>query len=162
MKRHSLAGSFALVVLAVVGLVGPAAAGEQVPFQGSYEGRFTVTQLTPPFQLVVAIAEGEATRLGHFRFDSTLTVDSVLQIGGGTSTFTAANGDTALADVITRSSILPNGLRHVEEIGVITGGTGRFAGATGSFIGERLLDRATGDVLGFYDGTISSPGAGNP
>ena len=162
MKRRLFAASLALAVLAVLGLVGPTTAREQVPFQGSYEGRFTVTQLTPPFQLVVAIADGESTGLGHFRFDSTLTVDSVLQIGGGTSTFTAANGDTVLADVITRSSILPNGLRHVEEIGVITGGTGRFAGASGSFIGERLLNRATGEVTGFFDGTISSTGVGHP
>ena len=49
MKRYSSAASLALAVLAVLGLAGPVAAGEQVPFKGSLEGDVTVTPLTPPF-----------------------------------------------------------------------------------------------------------------
>ena len=41
-----------------------------------------------------------------------------------------------------------------------TGGTGRFAGATGEFTVERLVDTATGETEGSFEGTISSPGAG--
>jgi len=163
MLRRSFTASFALAALALLGLAGPVAAGEQVPFHGSYEGRFTQAPIPgTPTALVAARGTGEATMLGHFSFDFPLTVNVVLQTGSGTYTFTAANGDEVFADVVAQSSLLPNGLRHVVEIGIITGGTGRFAGATGSFIGERLLDRATGDVIGFFDGTISSPGAGKP
>ncbi len=157
MIRHSFTASFALAALTILGLAGLAAAGE-VPFRGSYEGSFTFTPIAgTPNQVVVAIGEGEATQLGHFSFDFPLTVNTVLRTGSGTYTFTAANGDTVVAEVITKSSLLPNGLRHVEEIAIITGGTGRFADASGSFIGERLLDRASGDVIGSFDGTISSP-----
>ena len=49
MKRYSSAASLALAGLAVLGLAGPVAAGEQVPFKGSLEGEVTVTPLTPPF-----------------------------------------------------------------------------------------------------------------
>jgi hypothetical protein len=35
MKRHSSTASLALAVLAILGLAGPSAAGEQVPFKGS-------------------------------------------------------------------------------------------------------------------------------
>ena len=43
---------------------------------------------------------------------------------------------------------------------VITGGTGRFAGAQGSFTIMRLVEQATGDTSGSFEGTITSPGAG--
>ena len=158
MNRRMFVASLALAALAVLGIVGPTTAGEQVPFQGSYEGSFTFTPLEPPLQLVVAIGEGQATQLGHFSFVFPLIANTALRTGSGTYTFTAANGDTVVADVVTYSTLLPSGLRLVEEIGIITGGTGRFAGATGSFTGERLLNRTTREVIGFFDGTISSPG----
>jgi hypothetical protein len=132
-----------------------------VPFRGTYEGSFTSTAIPgTPTALVVARGTGEATKLGHFRFDFPLAVNLATQTGSGAYTFTAPNGDEVYAAVIAQSGLLPNGLRHVAETGTITGGTGRFAGATGRFIGERLLDRATGEVVGSFDGTISSPGAG--
>ena len=163
MKRHTSAASLLLAFLALPGLAGPVAAGDQVPFRGLLEGSFTSTPI-PNTQnaLVVARGFGEATLLGQFSFDFPLTVHLPSQTGSGIYTFTAANGDTVVAEVVAKSSLLPNGLRRVEEIGTITGGTGRFAGATGSFISERLLDRATGTVIGYFDGIISTPGAGNP
>jgi len=44
------------------------------------------------------------------------------------------------------------------EIATITGGTGRFANATGGFVCERLYDNAAGTTIGYFDGTISRPG----
>ena len=158
-RSFSLAASFALAVLAVVGREGAVAAGEQVPFHGSFEGSFTSTPIPgTPTALVVATGTGEGIHLGHFGFDFPLKVNLGTQTGSGTHTFTAANGDEVYADVIAQSSLLPNGLRHVAEIAIITGGTGRFAGAAGGYVGERLLNRATGEVIGYFDGTISSPG----
>jgi hypothetical protein len=45
------------------------------------------------------------------------------------------------------------------ETWTITGGTGRFTGAAGSFTVERSLDQTTGVTTGSFEGTISSPGA---
>jgi hypothetical protein len=46
----------------------------------------------------------------------------------------------------------------IVEVGTITEGTGRFAGATGTFTVERLVDLTTGISSGSFSGTISSPG----
>ena len=59
----------------------------------------------------------------------------------GTYEFTAANGDTLIADVTGQSPTPPGVLLSVETA-TITGGTGRFASATGSFTVERLLTLA--------------------
>ena len=45
------------------------------------------------------------------------------------------------------------------QTATITGGTGRFEGATGSFTAERLYDTVAGTTTGSFQGTISSPGA---
>ena len=152
-----------LACLVVPGLAGTAAAGEQVPLRGRLGGSFTSTPIPgTPNALVVARGTGEATQLGHFSFDFPLTVNLATQTGGGTYTFTAANGDTVIAAVAAQSTLLANGLRHVVESGTITGGSGRFQGARGNFSSERFLNRATGEVTGSFVGTISSPGASMP
>ena len=59
MKRHSSAASLALAILVALSLAGPAAAGEQVPFKGSFEGDVTVT-LAPPLLQVDVEAMGKS------------------------------------------------------------------------------------------------------
>ncbi|HET7217906.1 MAG TPA: hypothetical protein VFJ02_07650, partial [Vicinamibacterales bacterium] len=54
------------------------------------------------------------------------------------------------------------GVLSIVETATITGGTGRFADATGSFTVERVFNQATGVTTGSFEGTISSPGAGTP
>ena len=48
MNRFSSAAHLALAASAVLGLAGPAAAGEQVPFRGRLQGAITVTSVSPP------------------------------------------------------------------------------------------------------------------
>jgi hypothetical protein len=48
---------------------------------------------------------------------------------------------------------------RITEINTITGGTGRFAGAQGSFTMERLASVVTFFTSGSFHGTITSPGA---
>ena len=80
----------------------------------------------------------------------------------GSYQFVAANGDTLSADFTGQITPIAGGNAAV-NIATITGGTGRFAGATGSFTDEHvaLVDPATGirTVIGSFEGTISSPGA---
>ena len=81
----------------------------------------------------------------------------------GTYEFTAANGDTLTAGFTGQASLTATpGVLSVVETATITGGTSRFAGATGSFTVERLVEQVAGLTTGSFEGTISSPAAGKP
>ena len=159
MKRYRFAAGLALAVVVVLGLTGPVAAGKQVPFKGSFEGDVTVTPLTPPYLQVDVDATGNATHLGRFTLDIPHIVNAANGTAIGTYEFTAANGDMVFADFTgTATPTATPGVLYIEETATITGGTGRFAGATGSFTVERLFDRIAGTTAGSFEGTISSPG----
>jgi len=164
MKRFGLAFAVALSVVTILGLAGPVAAGEQVPFEGRLDGVAAISPVPggPP-TLVDALvtAEGNATRLGNFALAIPHRVDrSTLPPSlSGFYYFTAANGDEVYAEFAGYSmpTEIPNVLAIVETA-TITGGTGRFAGATGSFTAYRLFDRVALTTTGYFEGTISSPG----
>jgi hypothetical protein len=157
------AAAFVLTALAVVGLARPAAAGKQVPFKGSLEGVVTRTPIDPVFDSVLVDAAGSATQLGQFALDIPHVVNHTNGTAVGTYEFTAANGDTLLAVFSGQATPTATpGVLYIVETATIVGGTGRFAGATGSFVCERLFDRIAGTTTGSFAGTISSPGAGSP
>ena len=97
--------------------------------------------------------------MGRFTLEVPHIVNFATASGQGTFTFTAANGDTLTADFTgqaqTGAPIIP-----IVEDATITGGTGRFAGASGSFIVHRSFDSVGGTTTGSFEGTISSPGSG--
>ena len=166
MTRHFSFARLSLALLAVLALAGPAAAegqGKQVPFRGRLEGIVaTVTPLTPPFVAVTLEGEGHATQLGHFDVSSSIVANEADGTAVGTYEFTAANGDTLTADYT--ESFTPTDVPGVFSdviTATITGGTGRFAGATGSFVSDRVADHVTGIVSDSFDGTISIPRRGN-
>jgi hypothetical protein len=79
-------------------------------------------------------------------------------MGVGNLTLTAANGDQIFATV-TGEAVggTPDRLQIVETA-TITGGTGRFSGATGSFTSTRFADTTTIPGIpssGSFEGTIS-------
>ena len=78
----------------------------------------------------------------------------------------AANEDTIQStfSVLVDFSTGPQGFVSVTEFHNITGGTGRFSGATGNFTLHRTHLTATSDgithvTFGWFEGTISSPSA---
>jgi hypothetical protein len=161
MSRLRFAAGLALAVAAALSLAGPVAAGEPVPFKGSLEG--DVTRGIPLFPHVGVVVEGmgKATQLGAFTFDFSHTVHIPTRTGKGTYHIVAANGDKliATADGVADDSEMPGVLYIVEKLTIDpTASTGRFAGATGAFTIERWYDMATGETIGFFEGTISSPG----
>jgi hypothetical protein len=156
MKRYSFAASLALAVLGVLGIAGLAAAADQVPFKGSLEGDVTIEPLTPPFVQVDVNAAGEATHLGQFVLDIPHLVNRANGTAVGSYEFTAANGDTLFADFTGHSAPTATpGVLFIVEVATITGGTGRFAGASGSFTCERYFDTIAGETYGSFEGTIS-------
>ena len=160
MTRHYSIARLALALLAVLALAGPAAAEgqrKQVPFRGRLEGIATATPLTPPFVAVNLEGEGHATHLGHFDVSSSIVANAADGTAVGTYEFTAANGDTLTADYTEyfTPTDVPGVFSDVITA-TITGGTGRFAGATGSFDAERIADTVHGTVTETFDGTIST------
>ena len=100
--------------------------GSELPFTGAYEGLETVVTATSHH----LNATGDATHLGR----CTVTADWTIGTGGGigTSTWTAASGD-ALHTSFTRSGVPSPPTITFAETHTITGGTGRFANASGTF-----------------------------
>lgn len=100
------------------------------------------------------VGTGTASHLGRYTvvYDQT-TVFLATGTSVGRMTLTAADGDVLTATF--QGSARPQGaLAHIEEAATITGGTGRFAGATGTLLVVRLLDQVTGISSGTLDGTI--------
>jgi hypothetical protein len=83
-------------------------------------------------------------------------VDLTAGTGLGHATFVAADGDSLFStDSGQATPTADPGILSITEMATITGGTGRFEGATGSFTGERLLNTATGVSSGSFTGTIT-------
>lgn len=134
----------------------PAAADRpaQLPFHGSLQGIDT-DSVSFPFLSVRMEGTGEATHLGNYTavIDFRVDLRAPTSPAVGSFTFTAANGDTIIGDLVGRASIV-SGIATVAETATITGGTGRFATATGSFVTARTVVQATGITSGSFDGTI--------
>jgi hypothetical protein len=80
-------------------------------------------------------------------------------------TVTGASGDATFSTgnlVFDVTAIGPDGVAPFTLTGDITGGTGRFEGAVGSYSGTGLLDPNTGSSTTSYEGTISSVGSLKP
>ena len=78
--------------------------------------------------------------------------------GFGSATLVAADGSSLFT--VTQGQGAPTSdpsIFAVVDVHTITGGTGRFAGASGSFTVERLVDRRTGMSSGTLLGTIVLP-----
>ena len=131
----------------------------QVPFKGSWASVETDTVVAFPTLHVDLEGSGNATQLGRFTEEGEFFVNLLTLNGCGTEVLTAANGDTVNAAGCGQATPTATpGVLSIEENLVITGGTGRFAGATGSFTRVRVVD-ALGSSTGSIEGTISSPGA---
>ena len=139
--------------------VSPTPAAATVPFKGTLEGSQTTTLLEPPLAFSVVSATGTATHLGRFTVEIPHTVNFATRTGEGTYTLTAAPGDTLTAR-FTGTADTSTPIFAIVEHATITGGTGRFARAAGTFTAHRLFDPVNGTTTGSFEGTISAPGAG--
>ena len=122
---------------------------ESLPFRGTVT---TADQgvVAPPNLLVNGTAEGTATHLGRY----SATFEAVAPLGGNTATgsyvFTAANGDRFTATFSGSAEPADDGGLRFTEVLTIVSGTGRFAGATGTFTMRKIVyvDAAQGTSTG--------------
>jgi hypothetical protein len=150
-------------MLLTAALAVPAAAQKQVPFKGSLQGHEIDTPQGGPPPTTLSVdgdTTGMATLVGQFSFSYQLTVTLANRTSTGSAHLIAANGDSIFTTVAGLSELTSTpGVVSITEINTITGGTGRFSGAQGSFTVERLVDQGTGFTSGSFHGTITSPGA---
>jgi len=134
----------------------PGAVAAETPFQGSFQAS-EVPAVQFPIVTIAGSGGGIATQLGKFTMTYEAEVNLLTRVGIGSVEFIAANGDRLFADILGQSTptATPN-LISIVEVLTITGGTGRFADATGRLISERLKDQVTGNTSGSFDGTIAT------
>ena len=136
-------------------LAGPGAAGKEVPFRGSIQAVESYDSQFPAL-FVDSSGSGNATHLGRFTVTSEFEVDLLTLAGSGSAQFIAANGNSLFTELTGQAYLTEDPeVFFIVETYTITGGTGRFAGATGSFAAERLLNTVTGVTAGSLEGTIS-------
>lgn len=146
-------------IMATAALAIPAAAQTQVHFSGAFQGEDTVT--APNLH---ESGTGGANFLDRFSLSMDVTINPNFT-DTGTATWTAKNGDIIYTNL--SGSAGPSdapGFLKIVETHTITGGTGRFAGATGSFTVDRMhkLEPSSDDIhftFGSFSGIITLAGA---
>jgi hypothetical protein len=109
------------------------AGGTDRPMQGTVAGDVTVPI---PSLLLTTDASGVMTHVGKYtaHFEGTAEIVGGRTLGEGTFTVVAANGDE-LTGIFTLNGALPSGEPHsLTVVLTVTGGTGRFADASGTII----------------------------
>jgi hypothetical protein len=160
---HTIRGiiaSFAIVAMLVSTGLMPASAAEQVKFKGHFSGSLAFDGVS----FIQLTGAGNASKLGRSTNSSAVSIvgPAASCPGGfaihGEETVTGANGDqiTWTIDDDACPTDTPNVYR-ISATYTVTGGTGRFAGATGQGTIECLGDFANGTFDFTVTGTISRP-----
>jgi len=144
-----------LAILVVGAALASTSSNKPLPFKGSIESVETY-QANGPTVFVTATGSGEATQLGRYTVSYEVEVDLPTGTGTGLSAhFVAANGDSLFAEGTGQATPTEDpAVFSIVETLTITGGTGRFANASGSFTLNRTVNLVTGETSGTISGTI--------
>jgi hypothetical protein len=152
-KAHTI-----LVVLVALALPMYAAAAHDQSLKGTESGTF---QLLGPCETGGVALEvsgtGHSTFLGSYRSSYRECFDPATgAVTGGSFTLTTAHGDTLYGTYGGQASPAgePNTVAY-DDPGVITGGTGRFASASGIANTSGVANLATGQYSGTISGNVS-------
>ena len=151
-----------LMILLLVFFTAVVIAADQVPFVA----QFTSSVPSGPLpgcdagMIPVALAGiGQASHMGRFSETQTHCVNpTTLAFCSGRFSFTGADGDTVSGTYSGQLVITAPTTAAIYGVFVVTGGTGRFAGATGGGNASGTLDFVTGEANDLLlKGTISRP-----
>ena len=146
-----------LIALAGTTFAAPAAAERQLLFKGDLQAVETHVVTFPTFSLD-ATGSGNATQLGLYTMSFQGEVFIPTLSGTTSAILVAADGSSLYADGVGQGTLTENpDFVSIVEAYTITGGTGRFAGASGSFTVQRVIQRSTGVSSGTFSGIIVLP-----
>jgi hypothetical protein len=148
-----------LIFLVTPAIAAPTAAAVPIPFKGAIQETSETHQVIMPYFYVNGNGMGNATHLGLYTYSFQAKVHLPDRVGEGVSAhFIAANGDSLFAKGYGSGvpTDTPN-INLVTEYYTITGGTGRFAGASGSFVVVRTVNTITLEGSGMFEGNIILP-----
>jgi hypothetical protein len=163
-------GRICVAVAVVVAVMGAAPlstrATSQVPFHATtFESIISATLCGTSSLCITVTGSGEATHLGTIQDSTFITVDLTSNPAPGCNTqtldttFTAANGDQLTLHGTGVSCATGPTTVTVMDSFVVSGGTGRFSGASGSITDTGTANLVTSTAVATFDGTISSPGS---
>ena len=161
-RRPALAAL--LMVLSASAVLAEDAKVNNVQFKGAFDGHDN--GVVQGATLVAnASGAGTASHIGRFTYTTKATVDLTTGLGTGVFQLVVANGDVINGSFVGRGgeTDTPN-VGHIIELVAITGGTGRFRGASGDCTLDRLVDETTVPntlTSGSLTGTISTPASNN-
>jgi hypothetical protein len=154
-----------LVVLAAAAALARDNSSESSELRGRLIGNFSTTA-PPPLLTLADSVSGEAEGLGNVTGSFTVTVDFNHPVADGfvlvskTGSLVAANGDQINLAMVGTFNVTTFDVHYVF---LVTGGTGRFAGATGNGTWDvpppTTFDPITGNGFGneIFRGTITLP-----
>jgi hypothetical protein len=156
--RHVLA--FAVLSLSALGLQPGVVVAEERPFMATMSGNAHLSPTDDPFILRNdETAVGNATHLGKFAWEDIEYADFGVAPGEvhvtATFTMTAANGDQLYGEFVTVGVLVDPETLVIHGEFRFTGGTGRFADATGGGDIDAIGLLSPGlPVMGVMSGTI--------
>jgi hypothetical protein len=165
MRTYAWKWILAAAVVPMLAPTSPVVAGDQVPLKGEITivpgGPTVVISVSPLIVQQTRSITGVVSHLGRCEgvIVQNINLSNPANITfAGSFELVGASGDSASGDVT--GALVPTsdpGFLAVEEVIVITGGTGRFARAIGGATGEGRADRSSGEAIESFRGTISRP-----
>jgi hypothetical protein len=153
--------SLMTAIFLTVALASSAVEGGVIPINGTIAGSESYAPFPDPSEgfYVNGSMTSTDTQLGPFtQFYSAPVAFAFPEDATGASRLIvgdAANGDSILTyDLGNNPGSCANGDLHIVETNTIVGGTGRYAGARGSYTLDRCVNFATGETSGTISGTI--------
>lgn len=139
---------------------GSTASLENAPFQGHDSGTFEFTQTGCPAGLAPlrTATSGTGTLVGAYSFETQECFNNTTLTFSGSFRITAANGDALYGAYAGKiSGFLDNDTAAYMFTATLTGGTGRFASATGTLAGTGQSNLATFQESRTFSGAVSVP-----
>jgi hypothetical protein len=146
-----------VIVVASIAFAAPAAGARELLLKGTVQA--TETQnVVFPYNYINLNGSGNATQLGLYTYSLQAVLDLRTLSATATATFVAADGSSLFTEGTGQGTPTQTpGVISIVETLTITGGTGRFDGASGNITIQRLVNRATFTSSGTIDGLIVLP-----